>query len=684
MTSDETARDASHTLLRYLATHLESVKGDTALADVLSLAGDTRPIEQIRDEAGWSTYEQFRRILEASAAHLGGAEHLEGLQVDLFSGGIPSDGATVHELGDPKELLRVVANGNNFTMTFCENTGEETGPNEWVTRQRVLPGYEPFPELCSFTVGLAPLSARIYGYDEVTAVEETCELRGDDWCSVRIRWETSSEGDREVTRLSQLNRMLQGRLDALHASVAALTTADTPELVLQQIVDEAARTIRASGFVLAIHPLGDVERSVYSVGLGDHEADDLAADLLAGRANPSLSEVAEVASHRHVYGRLGLVRHGGTGVIESGVLDAYAGLAASALDAAISLWASRTEARRAQVLLELALALADITTVEGVASSLCQAMPAVVGADRALATVTDHDAQIVRVVACHGYPPDFEAALVGLEYPYGDDTATEIRYLERETADERVGPLMEATGSAGAVLVPMMLDGRVEALLIADVTDDPARLARSDELEARLLGLAALASPAVRNARLLERARRQASRDSLTDLPNRAAILERAGPLLETGLAAMFVDLDGFKEVNDTYGHAAGDALLRAVASRLQGAVREGDVLGRLGGDEFVVLVAGEPGTDVLQALGDRLLLSLAAPFLVEGRAVQISASIGVAGGRSVASAEELRRQADGALYEAKRAGKARVVLCRTLRTATGASRTADPSAARR
>ena len=684
MAAVENPRDASHTLWRYLSAHLTKVTGEGAFAEVLTRAGDPRPLDEVLNEAGWSTYDQFRGILKVTAEYLGGPEKLHELDPNLHEGGIPSDGATVHALGDPKELLRVVANGNNFVMTFCENTGEEAGPNEWVTRQRVLPGYEPFPELCAFTVGLAPMAARIYGYDQVTAREETCQLRGDEWCSVRIRWESSDERDREINRLSQHNRMLQGRIDALHASVPALTTTDSPEIVLQQIVDEAARTIRASGYVLAIRSIGGVERTVYGFGIDDEEAAAVAADLLAGRANPAIAEVAEVTSHRRSYGRLGLVRRGGTGTIESGVLDAYAGLAASALDSALAVWEARTEARRAQVLLELSSSLADITTVDNVAASLCRAIPAVVGADRSLVAVTDHDRQMCTVVACHGYEPEHELALLGLEEPLEANSSTEITYITRVDAVGRRGSLMEAMGSAGAVMVPMTVDGRLEAYLLADVTADAARLACSPELEARLRGLAALASPAVRNARLLERAERKASTDALTDLPNRAAILDRATDMLSSGLSAMFVDLDGFKEVNDTYGHAAGDALLRAVAHRLQGAVRDGDVLGRLGGDEFVVLVQGQPGEDVLQALGDRLLFALTAPFVVEGQPVSISASIGVAGGTACSSAEELLRKADGALYEAKRAGKSRVVLCRSVRNAAGVTRTADPSAATR
>ena len=165
-----------------------------------------------------------------------------------------------------------------------------------------------------------------------------------------------------------------------------------------------------------------------------------------------------------------------------------------------------------------------------------------------------------------------------------------------------------------------------------------------------------------------ELARRQhelaflATHDALTGLPNRTLILDRVEQLMlharrnHTPLAALFVDLDNFKAVNDSFGHAAGDELLRAVAQRLTAVVRESDAVGRLGGDEFVV-IAGELSLGSgPQLIAERLLEALAQPFKLEAAGesqLKVTASIGIASGDRTC-AGDLLRDADIAMYQAK------------------------------
>jgi diguanylate cyclase (GGDEF)-like protein len=155
--------------------------------------------------------------------------------------------------------------------------------------------------------------------------------------------------------------------------------------------------------------------------------------------------------------------------------------------------------------------------------------------------------------------------------------------------------------------------------------------------------------------------RHQALHDALTGLPNRALIMDRAEQMLAharrngTEASAMFMDLDGFKGVNDTFGHPVGDELLRTVATRIAGVLRETDTIGRLGGDEFVVLVEGGAAE-----IADRILEVLRAPFdLGTGSEITLTTSIGIATGDREA-AKDLLRDADIALYEAKGAGRNR------------------------
>jgi diguanylate cyclase (GGDEF)-like protein len=161
----------------------------------------------------------------------------------------------------------------------------------------------------------------------------------------------------------------------------------------------------------------------------------------------------------------------------------------------------------------------------------------------------------------------------------------------------------------------------------------------------------------------------QALHDSLTGLPNRALILDRIGQMLARGrrqrapVAALFLDLDNFKDINDTLGHRAGDQLLIEVGKRLASAIRDSDTVGRLGGDEFVVLAEGVSLDAGVQVVADRILDVLATPFDLEGSDVPltVTASIGIAEGDRV-TPEALLQDADIAMYQAKAAGKQRSV----------------------
>ncbi len=156
-----------------------------------------------------------------------------------------------------------------------------------------------------------------------------------------------------------------------------------------------------------------------------------------------------------------------------------------------------------------------------------------------------------------------------------------------------------------------------------------------------------------------------AHHDALTGLPNRVMLQERLESLIalarrkQETLAVLFLDLDHFKHVNDSLGHHAGDELLKEVAARINGAVREADVVARQGGDEFIVVLAGlaEPGAAAAVAV--KLLVQIAAPVTIEGQSVSVAPSIGISvfpsdGG----SADELIRHADSAMYLAKQSGR--------------------------
>jgi diguanylate cyclase (GGDEF)-like protein/PAS domain S-box-containing protein len=160
---------------------------------------------------------------------------------------------------------------------------------------------------------------------------------------------------------------------------------------------------------------------------------------------------------------------------------------------------------------------------------------------------------------------------------------------------------------------------------------------------------------------------RAALHDPLTDLPNRRLLLDRLEHALaiasRTGstVALLFIDLDGFKAVNDVHGHEGGDHLLIRCADRLRRCLRGVDTLARWGGDEFVVLLEGVAGAEEPVATAERLLDALVQPFAIDGAQVRISASIGIATGRSC-TPRSLLHAADGAMYDAKRAGTGQII----------------------
>ncbi|MBT2524141.1 EAL domain-containing protein [Streptomyces sp. ISL-99] len=175
--------------------------------------------------------------------------------------------------------------------------------------------------------------------------------------------------------------------------------------------------------------------------------------------------------------------------------------------------------------------------------------------------------------------------------------------------------------------------------------------------------------------RLQAQLQHNAEHDPLTDLPNRALFTARVRQALsgrrvgDPGTAVLFIDLDGFKAVNDTIGHQAGDELLIQAARRLQESVRAGDTAARLGGDEFAALIVGEGSRDQaaresqVHEIADRLRLTLSQPYRIDGNEVRVAASIGVAFAEPGISPTDLMRNADLAMYRAKAAGKDRVEL---------------------
>jgi diguanylate cyclase (GGDEF)-like protein len=223
-------------------------------------------------------------------------------------------------------------------------------------------------------------------------------------------------------------------------------------------------------------------------------------------------------------------------------------------------------------------------------------------------------------------------------------------------------PEYASQGFQAAMAAPVREEGVVVGSLVV-ATRRSGRLYAQAERDA-LVALAESASLALTDAKTVEDALHQAFHDALTGLPNRALLVDRLQQGLKRAqrsrapLAVLFLDLDRFKMVNDSLGHAAGDDLLMAVASRLSDCIRPGDTAARFGGDEFAILLEDVDSAGAAERAAMRILYSLEAPFEVAGREVFISASIGIAMGRD--TVDDPIRDADLAMYRAKAAGKGR------------------------
>ncbi len=163
--------------------------------------------------------------------------------------------------------------------------------------------------------------------------------------------------------------------------------------------------------------------------------------------------------------------------------------------------------------------------------------------------------------------------------------------------------------------------------------------------------------------------RHMAGHDSLTDLPNRALLMDRIQAAVrkvrrdQSQLSLLFIDIDGFKSVNDTHGHATGDEVLKNIAGCLNGCVRASDTVGRFGGDEFLVVLNDTGGADEALMVGENIRLALMQLFESSGLELQLSPSIGLAHyPENAADFQDLIHCADQAMYEAKKAGGNQVV----------------------
>jgi diguanylate cyclase (GGDEF)-like protein len=284
-----------------------------------------------------------------------------------------------------------------------------------------------------------------------------------------------------------------------------------------------------------------------------------------------------------------------------------------------------------------------------------------------LRLVEPHNPSQTVLAATSGVPNDLLEAIRRVSVGQGVSglAIAENRLVVQETYSNWDGalPAYRERGLQAAMGAPVHDNGvPVGALTVASFR--PGRQYTQTERDV-LSAFAEHASLALSDARNFEDAMHQAFHDSLTGLPNRALFLDRLelayARARRSGLpiAVLFMDLDSFKHVNDSLGHAAGDELLVLVAGRLRRWVRPSDTAARFGGDEFAILLEDLDASNGARLVAQRILDSLREPFEIQGQEVSVGASIGIASSANPGS-DDLLRNADLAMYRAKGLGKAR------------------------
>jgi diguanylate cyclase (GGDEF)-like protein len=672
--------DSDDVISQFMIEYLQQNTPEGTLEEVYRVAGESWKAATHGGKDAWTRYARRRSLLEAAGVVLGGGpEALEVVGRCAFNSiRRPERMEIFQALGSPAAVYEALpdfidAYGPSFRLKT-----EMKGSYECRIEMRMREPNEPFPEMCVFGLSLASTVPQLFGFSVAEIIHESCQCDGAPCCSALLRWDPVDLEVANQSRAEMRVRLLEARLDELQRTLADLGSGDGLRPVLTRVMAGAMRAVQAPSYILDIKESATSNHFIQTVGISETEGGLVTLGLREspGAEAPANVLACEVVSDRSHYGHLVAMRPESSSFEprDRSVLDSYARLAAAALDSEAAVVEARRQATTAQALLALSGTLADLSTSEEMAEHLSRTVPSVLDCDRAIVALASTGDEAKWVYATHGFDRESAAELTSIAPAKFDGRVDS--WLYRHPVAGPAGGISAAlagSGSLAARSLGITLNGELFGWITIDVTAHPERLDDDVDIAERLRGMAGQAAIAIHNARLVEEIRYQALHDSLTGLPNRVLIMDRVDQAMararrdHVDIALLFIDLDGFKDVNDNMGHTVGDDLLRSVASRFTGTLRESDTVARLGGDEFVVLVEGISLAAGPELVAERLLRVLAEPFHLGQEnetqvTVSVSASIGIAAGLRDSS-EELFRDADVALYRAKEAGKSCYVL---------------------
>jgi len=515
----------------------------------------------------------------------------------------------------------------------------------------------------------------------------------------------AAQATREVSRLEQLlEETAAAALDFLELDIDGLLT---------ELASRADRVVPSDRFLLMVQAAPGLPIELHHRGIGADEARTLAADLWnAGAPDDPGCRVLDIASPRRQYGRLAVFVDPADGhpAADDRALRLFADYAANVLDVFTVLSDVRRSDSTARTILSFSGQLSGLTNLAQALQILADTVPEVSGCTQSTVYLWDKEnSRLVLGAYTTGMtPPDADlgpitphwaaaAGASGVPAPRADRRADEqdadgtrssrdpvsvevdnplvqrmiasreVMVLDASTVgDPLLRRLMEESGVPASVVAPLFASGEFLGVIAANFSKDAAPgIIHDADLHERLSGLADQASTAIQNLELLEKVSHMAWHDALTGLPNRRLFEDRVEQELVRSrrvgepVCMFFVDLDNFKSVNDTYGHAVGDQLILQVGQRLVDTVRSQDTVARVGGDEFAILLPGLVDQQSINQLAERTLEAMHTPFEIFSEEVTTSASVGIAIAPEHGDTyDDLLNRADEAMYRAKGHGR--------------------------
>jgi diguanylate cyclase (GGDEF)-like protein len=671
---DDADRHISCSMTHVVLKLVRDEGGEAAVAELLRQATSTRTTVYLENIDNWISLDEACALLAAGVHSTGDELFARRVGEQTLRQHAGTQVATLlRSLGSIEAVLRAVALSSVKLSTVTEMKAVDVEPGRALVTAVARAGFTRRPLHCDWTTGLLAGTPILFGLPLAHVHESECQARGGSQCRYTVTWDAelaaaAVDPHRRVTALEAQLMAVSERLRSVYAVASDLVSAEDLETALRRIVERAADAVRAPSHILAVRPDADAELLVYSRGIANREARELARTTLASEhALDDSTLVVTVASSRRAYGQL--IAHYPSAIEffpqEREMLSLYAKHAAAVLDMALALRESAQRHEQVSALLALSHALAKAGTSVEVAERLSVAVPEVVDCDRMAVWLWNDHEGCLRTLATRGRTPEQEAALHELSIAPEDTphlrsmlTEPQPHFFDTRTDDPFMRRLMSALDVVALSVVPIVARGVFLGILTVSVTERPERLRPDSDLLERLTGVAALAAPAIQNGQLVDQLRHKASHDGLTGLLNRVGFRHRIDAALRSLATAdahvglLFVDLNEFKRVNDLYGHEAGDQLIRQAATRLSSICRGADDVARLGGDEFAIILADVRRDEQVRAAERRVRAAFSEPFAVDDVAISIGVSVG--GGvwpEDGDTIRELVRHADAAMY---------------------------------